>query len=68
MNIQEHVWAELEAIARQYEPAPHTEDEMWEVLQWAWSEISMEFIANLYASLPRRINALIKAKGWNTKY
>ncbi|KAJ3726346.1 hypothetical protein DFJ43DRAFT_1002330 [Lentinula guzmanii] len=68
MNIQEHVWAELEAIACRYEPAPHTEDEMWEVLQWAWSEISMEFIVNLYASLPCRINTLIKAKGWNTKY
>ncbi|KAF5345989.1 hypothetical protein D9757_007778 [Collybiopsis confluens] len=68
MNIQEHVWAELETIARRYEPAPRTEDEMWEVLQWAWSEISDEFIASLYASLPHRIKALTQAKGWNTKY
>ncbi|KIK52706.1 hypothetical protein GYMLUDRAFT_179831 [Collybiopsis luxurians FD-317 M1] len=35
MNIQEHIWAELETIACLYEPAPHTEDQMWEVLQWA---------------------------------
>ena len=53
MNIQEHIWAELEVIARRYEPPPHTEDQMWEVLQWAWAQISDEFIEELYALLPR---------------
>ena len=37
-------------------------------VQEEWSNISLEMLRNLITSLPHRIDAVIKAKGGNTKY
>ena len=34
----------------------------------AWDSIEQSWIDNLIDSMPRRLEALIKAKGWHTKY
>ena len=34
----------------------------------AWSKITLEKVQNLNRSMPRRIEAVIKAKGGHTKY
>jgi transposase len=68
INIQEHVWAELERLVRTRKPQPQSEGQLWEALNWAWCEISQEFIDALYESLPRRMEVLKRSKGWNTKY
>ncbi|KAJ7027530.1 hypothetical protein C8F04DRAFT_875684, partial [Mycena alexandri] len=68
INIQEHVWAELERLLCTHKPLPQSEDQLWEALNWAWCQISQEFIDALYESLPRRIEALKRSQGWNTKY
>ncbi|KAJ7933477.1 hypothetical protein B0H13DRAFT_1578747, partial [Mycena leptocephala] len=68
VNIQEHVWAELERLVHMREPPPQSEDQLWEALNWAWCDISQEFIDALYESLPCRMEALKGSKGWNNKY
>ena len=39
-----------------------------EQLKLAWEEIPQSLIQSLLDSLPRRIDAVIKARGWYTKY
>lgn len=47
---------------------PETVDELWKFTEEEFYLIPNIYIKNLYASIPRRINAVIKAKGGNTKY
>ena len=37
-------------------------------LQACWDIIPQQFFDNLYQSMPRRVRACYKAKGWHTKY
>ena len=37
-------------------------------LQEAWSLLSKEFFDSLVESIEARVKAVIKAKGWHTKY
>ena len=66
MNPIEYVWGwvnnKLAAMADQ----PQTLQELEEVLTKFWDEISLESVRNLYRGMPHRIEALRKARGWNT--
>ena len=33
-----------------------------------WSKIPIDYMIKLVDSMPHRINAVIRAKGWHTKY
>lgn len=68
MNIIEHVWATLKRRVKARKPQPRTEEELWEAVEWEWYHISDEEIKTLYASIPRRVQALIDANGWYTRY
>ncbi|KLO06465.1 hypothetical protein SCHPADRAFT_838046 [Schizopora paradoxa] len=68
MNIIEHVWDHLDRLVRSRDPLPKNKQEFWDALQEEWYGISLDYIENLYASLPRRVEALRKAKGEYTKY
>ena len=46
---------------------PKNLDELWAITQEEWYAIP-EQIEVLYDSVPRRIDALVDAKGWYTKY
>ena len=39
-----------------------------QTIEALWNEVSMEQLQNLIASMPRRIEAIISAKGGNTKW
>lgn len=39
-----------------------------EVLPLVWDTIPDEFFEKLYKSMPSRVEAVIQAKGWYTKY
>ena len=43
-------------------------DEIWQRAAEAWSRITPEEVQNLISSMPRRIAAVIRAKGGHTKY
>jgi hypothetical protein len=68
MNIIEHVWKALDDRVRQRERQPANQDDLWAILQEEWEKMDIEYCQALYSSMPRRIDALRKAKGWYTKY
>lgn len=68
MSIIENLWAILKKKAKLRLPWTNSGDELWEVLQDEWYKIDTETVNHLYESMPRRIEELIKAKGWYTPY
>lgn len=68
MNPIEHVWNYLDRLLRAHNPKPQNKDELREIIEKLWYSIPLEYIQSLYNSMPRRIAALIKAKGYHTKY
>ena len=68
MSIIEHVWDQIDRRVRARDHLPTNKDQLWEALQEEWMNFPMENLRTLYESMPRRIEALIKAKGQATKY
>ena len=68
INPIENLWQELKT--RLFHPQPHScnKDELFEFLKREWEALPEIFLKNLVHSMPRRINAVIKAKGGHTKY
>ena len=44
------------------------ESQLFKILQQAWENIWNKIVQNLIESMPRRIQAVIAAEGWHTKY
>jgi transposase len=68
LNPIEHLWEHLKRQLRQYETPPKGVHELWDRVSEEWNAISPETCQNLIESMPRRIQAVIKAKGGHTKY
>ena len=68
LNPIEHLWNHLKRRLKGYQNAPKGILELWERIEIEWEGISAEICQNLIESMPRRINAVIKAKGGHTKY
>ncbi len=66
INIIEDVWNKLkfEMRGKIFE----TQDDLWKEIKQQWQNLSQEFIDGLYASLPNRIQAILRACGGATKY
>jgi transposase len=68
LNPIEHLWDHLKRQLAGYETEPHGILELWEHVEAEWDKIPMEVCVNLIDSMPRRIAAVLKAKGGYTKY
>ena len=68
LNPIENLWNHLDRQVRKRKPLPQTKQDLITAIQEEWSNISLEKLQNLIMSLPHRIEAVIKAKGGNTKY
>lgn len=68
LNPIEHLWGHLKTRLNQYEKPPKGMLELWERVETEWNEISKETCVNLIDSMPKRIEAVLKAKGKWTKY
>ena len=68
MNIIEHVWDHLEHHVRTQTKLPSNVTELWDALVEEWHNIEDDYIVSLYKSMPRRVQALLDAKGGHTKY
>ena len=64
----EHQWVHLKRQLDQYPTAPKGVWEIWERVVEEWNKIPSEVCQNLIESMPRRLEAVIKAKGGHTKY
>jgi transposase len=77
LNPIEHVWVRLkEGLQRRYPDIAETpgspetvRKRLAEVLPEIWEkDIEGDFLERLWESMPRRVAAVIEAKGWYTKY
>ena len=75
LNPIEHVWGKLKKhLFQQYpELALLGQSEvdilrMKDIARNAWHELPQDYFRALIDSMPRRITAVIEAKGWHTKY
>jgi hypothetical protein len=68
LNPIEHLWVLLKFRLEEYETEPKSIHELWSRIEVEWEKISKEECLNLIKSMPRRIEALLKAKGGYTKY
>ena len=68
LNPIEHLWWYLKRKLGEYETPPGGMIELWDRVEKEWDEIGKEVCQNLIESMPRRVAAVIKAKGGYTKY
>jgi len=68
LNPIEHLWAHLKRQLNMYESPPKGMLEVWERVQAQWDKIDRSICLTLIESMPRRIEAVIKAKGKWTGY
>jgi transposase len=68
LNPIEHLWVHVKDRLKEYEHPPSGVFELWERVQDVWNEIPPEVCQNLIESMPRRVQAVYKAKGAWTKY
>lgn len=68
LNPIEHVWDMLGRRVRDREVAPATINELRLAIQEEWQNIPQDAIRNLIDSMNRRMQAVIRARGGNTKY
>jgi hypothetical protein len=64
----EHLWVHLKARLNEYPTPSKGVWETWERAVEVWNNIGPEVCQNLIESVPRRLEAVIKAKGGHTKY
>jgi hypothetical protein len=64
----EHQWVHLKRELAKYPRAPTGVWELWKRVVEVWDAIPAEVCQNLIESMPRRLEAVIKAKGGHTKY
>jgi hypothetical protein len=68
LNPIEHTWDHLKNCLLGHERAPTRVHQLWDRVVVEWGKISVEECQKWIESMPRRIQAVIKAKGYHTKY
>ena len=68
LNPIEHLWQHIKKELCKYPTQAKGVWEIWERVAEVWNNIKPEVCQNLIESMPRRLEAVIKAKGGHTKY
>ncbi len=68
LNPIEHLWNHVKKKLGEYEEPPSGIHELWDRFQEEWEGIEPSVCQNLIESMPRRIEAVLRAKGGYTKY
>jgi len=68
LNPIEHLWCHLKKRLGKYEFPSKGMEELWKRVEKEWDDIPASVCQGLIESLPRRISAVLKAKGGYTKY
>lgn len=76
LNPIKHVWKKLKELVYIRHPdilslpkdTEATKEAIFEAIKEAWEAIPDEFFKALVDSMPRRVQAVIDANGWQTKY
>lgn len=67
LNPIENVWAYMKTKLTKLSPKPRNISELWTKLVGIWQDISSEMCRNLINSMPKRVGAVIEAKGGNSR-
>ena len=67
-NPIEHLWGWLKRRLAEYKNPPNGILELWERVQVEWDKIPVGKCHKSIESMPRRIQAVLRAKGGYTKY
>ncbi|KAE8249728.1 hypothetical protein A4X06_0g3092 [Tilletia controversa] len=68
LNPIEQVWRKLKEQLKTYSTPAANLQQLKDRIQEQWDLIPADYIQRLVASMPARVEAVIKAKGRNTKY
>ena len=68
LNPIEHLWQHLKRQLASYETEPAGIHELWERVQTELDKIPVQVCTDLIENMPRRVDAVLKAKGGYTKY
>ena len=68
LNPIEHLWDHLKRRLAEYETPPKGILELWERVEVEWAKIDASVCQGLIESMPRRVAAVLRAKGGYTKY
>jgi transposase len=68
LNPIEHLWSIVKRRLNQYDNPPKGINQLWERVEEIWNKISSETCKTLIESMPRRIKAVLDAKGRWTDY
>ena len=68
MNPIEHLWRYVKIKLALNLSQPKNADDMWTKFEQVWNAIPTNFCEKLIDSMPKRVKALIKARGGHTKY
>ena len=68
LNPIENLWHILRCNVRKRSPKPLKKEELGIALQEEWAKLDMSVVNKLCDSMPRRIQAVIDAKGGSTTY
>jgi transposase len=68
LNPIEQLWTYIKRRLADYETPPSGIIELWERVETEWNKIEPNVCQDLIESMPRRIKAVIEAKGGYTKY
>jgi transposase len=68
LNPIEHLWWHLKRRLSGYDIDPSGIQELWERVQTEWDAIPAQVCIDLIETMPRRIDAMLKARGGYTKY
>ncbi|GFW24051.1 transposable element Tc1 transposase [Trichonephila clavipes] len=66
LNVIDHLWSHLERYVQKHQIT--SKEQLKTVLQEEWLNIAPETTRHLVESMPRRLEAVISAKGYATKY
>jgi transposase len=68
LNPIEHLWQHLKGRLSTYESEPSSISELWCRVESEWNKIPVQVCTELIESMPRRVDAVLKARGGHTKY
>ena len=66
INIIENVWSLLKK--RVFQRHPKNIEELWAFCQEEFERKALEYIQNLYSSIPDRLNKFVQCNGKNIKF
>ena len=68
LNIIENVWLKMKIELHKISKIVDSMDQLYDKIFQIWTNISVDYIRNLYSSIPKCICKVQTARGYITKY